>query len=120
MSNYKYHSEVINNKLYFVGWEITNQLVDGTAIFANPLPEPFKDEYGKPLYRWNGNKPILDPIELTIEEKEEQRELKVEKKIRYKLPKIMRILANDPSKGFDDLKAEIKAIDDEITTEIKQ
>lgn len=83
-------------------------------------PEDLKDEYGYTLYRWDGNDPVLDPINPTTEEKEERREFKVEQKIKDMLPRIIRILANDPFARFDDLKAEIKAIDDEITIEAKK
>lgn len=77
----------------------------------------FIDKFGHTLYRWDGDKAILNPQVATPEEIEAVRQRKVEQEIKDILPKIMRTLANDPGKGFDDLKAAIKAIDDSITTE---
>ena len=84
-------------------------------VWIDP-PEEFRDEYGHLLYRWNGDKPVFDLIEPTIEEKEAKRIAEVDQQIQAKLPELMRIIALDDTKGFDDLKVEIKKIDQSVET----
>jgi len=56
------------------------------------------------------------PPELTPEQETEMRDAKANAEIMGKLPELLRIIANDDLKGFDNLKAEIKAIDQSVIT----
>jgi len=58
------------------------------------------------FYKW-----IIDKWVLNTEKVEAERTAEVDAQIRSKLPELMRIIALDDTKGFEDLKAEIKAID---------
>jgi len=57
------------------------------------------------------------PPELTPEQEAEMKDAEVNEEIQAKLPGLLRAIANDDLKGFEDLKTEIKAIDQSITKE---
>ena len=112
---YKYNTAKRNGKLYITGWDRIKGKPDNIEIFAEPcdMKEPWQYILEK---QSDGTfKKVFDPIQFTTEEKEAKRAAEVDQQIQAKLPELMRIIANDDTKGFDDLKVEIKAIDQSVT-----
>jgi len=85
----------VNNDLRIIGYaEVYVEEFPEWADAPAPSIEMIKpgwqfDEYGNPLYRWDGEKPVLDPIIPDIEIKEAKRIKKVKTKFNTELSDII-------------------------------
>ncbi len=80
--------------------------------WENP-PENLRDEYGDLLYRWDGEKPVLDPIDPGPEVKEAKRVEKVKAKFEAELFDLVYTNKDDPAKLAKALTDRVKEIDAE-------
>jgi hypothetical protein len=71
------------------------------------VPEVLKDEYGRHIYRWDGNNPILDPIAPAAQEIQDLKDKKIRKQIKIELSEILQSAAS-----FNDIMTRIQAIKD--------
>jgi len=108
---YRYNTQEKNGKLYITGWASEEGTPDNINTFAEScdMEEPWQYVLEE---QPGGTKQVVhDPIVKTPEELAEEHRLKVNNEIREKFPELIRIIALDDTKGFEDLKAEIKAIE---------
>jgi len=113
---YRYNTQEKNGKLYITGWSQEEGEPDNIDTFAEScdMEEPW--QYVLEEQPGGTKKKIFDPIVLTPEEKEAKRVAEVDQQIQAKLPELLRTIASNDLKGFDDLKTEIKAIDQSVIT----
>ena len=111
---YRYSTEEKNGKPYITGWASEKGEPDNIETFAEPcdMEEPW--QYVLEAQPNGKFKKIHDPLPKTPEELAEEHRLKVNQEIQEKLPDLIRIIALDDTKGFEELKAEIKAIDQSV------
>lgn len=117
---------------WLTGWCQVEEEIDNITVFHAAPEDIFEGQIpGEPpepgaKFQWkrvlNTDGKIYriekdNTFEFTAEEKEAKRTAEVDQQIREKLPELMRIIALDDLKGFEDLKTEIKAIDQSITKE---
>ncbi len=111
---YRYNTEEKNGKLYITGYASEKGTPDNINTFDRTcdMEEPWQYVLEK---QPDGTfKKVFDPLPKTPEELAEEHRLKVNQEIQEKLPELIRIIALDDIKGFEDLKAEIKAIDQSV------
>lgn len=114
---YRYNTELKNGKTYITGWASEKGEADNIETFAEPcnMEEPW--QYVLESQPDGTFKKVFDPLPKTAEELAEEHRLKVNSEIRERLPDLIRIIANDDTKGFEELKAEIRTIDQSIKAE---
>jgi hypothetical protein len=90
------------------GMTASPKSIDNITVFSKghylEETEKWKDQDGNYRYLFQHDKIVENPLF-------DDRNQRVEAAIQAKLPKLLRIIADDDLKGFEDLKAEIKAID---------
>ena len=97
---------------------ISNNGIEGPEPLPGMrAPGALTDEYGNLLYRWDGEKPILDPIDLAPEVKEAKRVEKVKARFNAELFDLVYANRDDPSALAAAMCARVREIDAETTVE---